>query len=393
MDSLSYYVNDEAGGQSLVKAPLPILTPGTSFASSLYLGPTAEGLDGAIYQSIYPIDSSTYTPSGFYSVFDPMTLQQTAEIPLGNLEIYYPYVPLEIAFDNSGKYLFAIIQGIPFGQEVWVFSTDFASFPPPVHPTRNLLNISTRVRVEAGESAMIGGFIIKGSAPKKVLVRGLGPSLPLTGALSNPILELHDSIGKLIASNDNWISDRLNILGSLIPPLSERESAILTTLEPGAYTAIVHDVTNQPGLSLVEVYDLDAKDSFVANISTRGKVETGDNVMIGGFIVGGNLDTEVLLRAIGPSLASYGVSAPLQDPLLELHGRNGELISANDNWRSTQQAEIIATSLAPSDNRESAILPTLQPGHYTALVRGQNGISGIALVEVYNLDAVISISK
>ena len=253
-----------------------------------------------------------------------------------------------------------------------MFSTDFASFPPPVHPTRNLLNISTRVRVEAGESAMIGGFIIKGSAPKKVLVRGLGPSLPLTGALSNPILELHDSIGKLIASNDNWISDRLNILGSLIPPLSERESAILTTLEPGAYTAIVHDVTNQPGLSLVEVYDLDAKDSFVANISTRGKVGTGDNVMIGGFIIGGEDATKVVIRAIGPSLAAQGVALPLADPVLEIHDSAGKLISTNDNWRSTQQNEIIATGIAPTNDNESAILLTLDPESYTAIVRGQN---------------------
>lgn len=115
--------------------------------------------------------------------------------------------------------------------------------------------------------------------------------------------------------------------------------------------------------------------------------------MIGGFIIGGNLDTEVLVRAIGPSLANNGVSAPLQDPFLELHGSNGELISTNDNWRSTQQAEIIAISLAPSDNRESAILATLRPGNYTAIVRGQNGTTGVALVEVYNLDSASAASK
>ena len=211
--------------------------------------------------------------------------------------------------------------------------------------------------------------------------------------MSNPVLELHDSTGKLIASNDNWITDQLNILGSLIPPQSERESAILTTLQPGAYTAIVHDATNQPGLSLVEVYDLASKTSLVGNISTRGKVGTGDNVMIGGFIIGGEDPTRVVIRAIGPSLGALGVALPLVDPVLEIHDSTGELISTNDNWRSTQQNEIVATGIAPTNDSESAILLTLDPGSYTAIVRGQNNATGVALVEVYNLDGASAASK
>jgi hypothetical protein len=155
--------------------------------------------------------------------------------------------------------------------------------------------------------------------------------LPLTGALSDPVLDLYDSSGKLVASNDNWIANRLSIIGSQLAPTSERESAILATLQPGAYTATVRDSGNQPGLALVEVYDLDPKSSLLANISTRGKVETADNVMIGGFIIGGADPTKVLIRAIGPSLAAKGIVQPLADPVLELHDSSGNLISTNDN--------------------------------------------------------------
>jgi Putative Ig domain len=387
-----YYSKQAADGYSLYQAPLPALTPGIPFASGPYLRSTAEAPDGTIFQSIDPVDTSE-PPSGFYSVHDPVTLQEVSEIPLGNLELYYPYIPLDIAFDSTGKYLFAIVQSALFGQEVWVLSTDFASFPPPVHPSKNLLNISTRARVEPGEAAMIGGFIVQGSTPKKVLVRGLGPSLPITGALSNPVLELYDSSGKLIASNDNWKSNELDILGTLLPPSSEREAAILMTLEPGAYTAIVHDAANQPGLSLVEVYDLAAKASLVGNISTRGKVSTGDNVMIGGFIIGGEDPTKVVIRAIGPSLGAQGIALPLANPVLEIHDSTGKLISTNDNWRSTQQNEIIATGIAPTNDNESAILLTLDPGSYTAIVRGQNSTTGVALVEVYNLDSASAASE
>jgi len=277
--------------------------------------------------------------------------------------------------------------------EVWAFSTDLGSFPVPVaDPELKLLNISTRVRVESGEAAMIGGFIIAGDKPKKVLVRGLGRSLSITGALSDPALDLYDGTGKVIASNDDWISNRLNIVGTTVPPTNEREAAILTTLNPGRYTAVLHDVTGLPGVGLVEIYDLDADSSILANISTRGKVETGDNVMIGGFIIGGANTQQVLVRAIGPSLGSFAIMDPL-DPILELHDSDGLLLATNDDWRSTNQNEIIATGLPPTDDKESALLATLYSGRYTAIVRGKDNSSGVALVEVYNLGGGGSTSR
>jgi hypothetical protein len=392
-------LGDLSGLGSIIQAHLPDLIPATSFGS-ISVGPGVDPLvplDGSIYQAHYP---NGYT-SGAIFVYDSVSLQRTADVELGGFNTTNDlnngwYEPFNIVLDNSGKHFFVTVYNYGYGgeEEIWVFSTDLASFPPPpVAPTKDLLNISTRARVEAGENAMIGGFIVDGTTPKTLLVRGIGPSLPLSGALSDPVMELYDSTGKLIASNDNWITDRLNILGTLLEPSSEREAAILRTLQPGAYTAVVHDATNQPGLSLVEVYDLDAKDSFVANISTRGKVGTGNNVMIGGFIIGGEDPTNVLVRAIGPSLAGKGILFPLVDPVLEIHDSTGQLIKTNDNWRSTQQSEIAATGIAPTNDTESAILLTLDPGSYTAIVRGQGSATGVALVEVYNLDGASAASK
>jgi hypothetical protein len=168
-------------------------------------------------------------------------------------------------------------------------------------------------------------------------------------------------------------------------PGDDKESAILATLAPGAYTAIVSGKDGGTGIGLVEVYDLDqAADSTLANISTRGFVDTGDNVMIGGVIIGGDTG-QVLVRAIGPELSAFGVNGALEDTTLELHSANGDLITSNDDWKGTQQSDIEATGLAPKDDRESAILMTLAPDSYTAIVRGKNDTTGVALVEVYNV--------
>lgn len=384
-----YDRNSGNGGGSAIRTQLPAVT-GASFATSPFVAPAYEGLDGRIFQGIYSGIGNLGPPSGDYLVYDPVTLEQTAALYLGNLQAdLYPNNPGSIVFDNAGKYIFANIFNnyVPGGSEVWVYSSDFASYPPPLSPTKTLANISTRARVESGENAMIGGFIIAGTEAKQVVIRGLGPSLPITGALSDPILDLYDSTGKLIATNDDWANNELAILSTLLPPGNKRESAISITLDPGAYTAIVHAANNQPGLSLVEVYDLDQKDSVLANISTRGDVESGDNVMIGGFIIGGTDATNVLIRAIGPSLASIGVAQPLSDPILEIHDSTGKLIISNDNWRSTQEAAIEATGIPPKNDLESAVYMTLDPGAYTAIVRGQDNATGVALVEVYNLDA------
>jgi hypothetical protein len=255
------------------------------------------------------------------------------------------------------------------------------------HPAP-LANLSTRMTVQPGDNAMIGGFIITGDLPKTVIVRGIGPSLPLAGALADPVIELHGWNGEVI-SNDNWrdAASRQFILGSGLSPGNDLESAIWRILDPGPYTVVVRGSGNTTGTALFEVYDLDQTvDTKLANISTRGLVGTGDDVMIGGTIVVGNTPAKVLFRAIGPSLTSVGVANALGDPVLELHDGDGQLIAINYDWRDDHEAEILATGLAPSNNLESAIVRDLAPGNYTAIVHGFNNTTGVALVEVYNLN-------
>ena len=256
--------------------------------------------------------------------------------------------------------------------------------------TGQLLNISTRMRVQGGDNVLIGGLIITGNEPKRVILRAIGPSLApdIPGALPDPVLELYQA-GQLIASNDDWRDSQPGeIEASTIPPGNELESAIVQTLPPGFYTAVLRGKGDATGIAVVESYDLNqGANSQLANISSRGFVEAGDNVMIGGVIAGGSggADTRVLVRAIGPSLANAGVSGALSDPTLELRDPNGAVIRANDNWQETQQAEIVATTIPPAHAAESAIVATLRPGFYTAVVRGKNGGTGIGLVEVYNV--------
>jgi hypothetical protein len=247
-------------------------------------------------------------------------------------------------------------------------------------------NISTRLRVETGDNVLIGGFIITGTQPKRLIIRAIGPSLPVADALADPVLEVYDSGGKLLVTNDNWVdsADKQAIIDSTVPPSNDLESALIGNALPGAYTAIVRGVNRGTGVGLIEVYDLDrAVDSKLANISTRGLVQTGENVMIGGFIVLGNQAQKVIVRAIGPSLP---VNGALQDPTLELHDGSGALLQSNDNWRSHQEQDIIDTTVPPSNDAESAIVQTLSPGNYTAIVRGVNNTTGVALVEVYALN-------
>jgi hypothetical protein len=251
-----------------------------------------------------------------------------------------------------------------------------------------LLNISTRARVQTGDNIVIAGFIITGRPSKRVLLKARGPSLPVPDQLEDPTLELRAQDGSLLVSNDNWKDapnkDEIEATGNA--PTDDRESAILMTLAPGTYTAILRGKNDSTGVALVEVYDRQpAPNSVFANISTRGFVEAGDNVMIGGFIVGGEpADTEVLVRAIGPSLKSQ-LPAALDDPTLELHDSNGATIATNDNWKDDQQSEIEATTIPPSNDLESALVRDLGHGGWTAIVRGKDNTVGIALVEVYNI--------
>ena len=258
-----------------------------------------------------------------------------------------------------------------------------------LNSTLPVMNISTRGSVQQGERVLIGGFVIRGAGQKRLLLRAMGPSLPLSPALSDPSIELRDSRGILIASNDNWrTSQAAAITATGLAPRNDKEAALLATLNPGNYTAIVRGVNNTTGIGLVEAYDLDSPTSTakLANISTRGNVQTGNGVLIGGFILGnGDWTAPIVVRALGPSLARFGITTPLADPTLQLFDRNGALIASNDNWRDTDADEVWQAQQIPPDSRESAIVMRLAPGNYTAIVSGKNGSTGIALVEVNNL--------
>jgi hypothetical protein len=260
---------------------------------------------------------------------------------------------------------------------------------PASGPATNITNISTRLRVGTNDDVLIGGFIVGGTGPKQLVLRALGPTLTqfgVAGALPNPTLELRNSTGGLVAFNDNWgeAANAQSIPASLRPPNS-LESAIFTSLNPGAYTAIVRGVSNTTGVALVEVYDVSpASTAHLTNFSTRGLVQTGNDVMIAGMIVQNN-NQNVIVRALGPTLTSFGVTNALANPTLEVRNGNGTLIGFNDNWKSTQPAEITATGKAPPNDLESAMVRTLAPGSYTAIVRGVNNTTGVALVEVYTL--------
>jgi N-acetylneuraminic acid mutarotase len=247
-------------------------------------------------------------------------------------------------------------------------------------------NISSRASVGTGNDVAIGGFIISGNKNKRLIVRAIGPSLPISGKLADPALSLYDGAGKSIAANDNWQTapNRQEIIDAAFAPPNNSEAAILTTLSPGPYTAVVRGVNNSTGIGLVEVYDLEsAPDSELGNISTRALVQTGNNVLIGGFIAAGAEPRQLIVRALGPSVPVPGA---LANPNLAVYNAQGTLVAVNDNWRNVQEAEIIATHLAPGNDLEPAIVLSLAPGLYTTIVAGSNSTTGVALVEVYALE-------
>jgi hypothetical protein len=250
-----------------------------------------------------------------------------------------------------------------------------------------LANISTRLRVGTGDNVLIGGIIVTGAQPKKIIVRAIGPSLPFADKLADPILELHDASGALLETNDNWMDspNKQAIIDSTIPPSNPLESAIVRSVPPGSYTAIERGANNGTGIGVVEAYDLDsAADSRLANISTRGLVQADPNVLIAGTIVVGQTRQKVIIRALGPST---GVPGAIADPTLELRDGNGALLEANDNWvDSPNKQAILDSTIPPSNILESAIVRTLSAASYTAIVRGANNTTGIAVVEVYALN-------
>ena len=256
-----------------------------------------------------------------------------------------------------------------------------------------LINISTRGQVQTGFDVMIGGFVISGSVNKTLVIRAIGPSLVnygVAGALANPQLQLvRSSDQAVIASNDDWgsASNAATVQASGFAPSNPLESAIYIQLQPGAYTAIVSGVGGGTGVGLVEVYEVDAPSTQLINISTRGKVLTGFDVMIGGFVVSGSAPKTLVVRAIGPSLANYGVAGSLQNPQLQLVRSSDQVVIAtNDDWGSDPNAATLQSSgFAPSNPLESAIYISLQPGAYTAIVSGVSNGTGVGLVEVYTV--------
>jgi uncharacterized protein YggT (Ycf19 family) len=319
----------------------------------------------------------------------------------------HPYV--QNAFPCVGQFS-DVSATSPEGIHLDVIGYDLAQ--PQTGPPR-LGNISTRSFVQTGDNVMIGGFIVQGTGPKRVIIRAIGPELGLppyniANALANPTLELHDGTGAVIATNDDW---QTTIIGGIITssqvsdiqnsghtPTAASESAIIADLQPGNYTAIVRGVSNTTGVALVEVYDLNpAASSSLGNISTRSFVQTNDNVMIGGFIVQGTGPKRVIIRAIGPELGAppFNVPSALANPTLELRNQAGALMASNDDWQTTVISGIITSSQvsdiqnsghAPTAASESAIIANLSPGNYTAIVRGVNNTTGVALVEVYDLN-------
>ena len=255
----------------------------------------------------------------------------------------------------------------------------------------HITNLSTRVSVETGQSVAVAGFIVTGTHSKQIVIRGLGPTLTqdgVSGALADPFLSLFDGNGKVLWTNNNWKdSQQAEIEATGLAPTNDLESAIVRTLAPGNYTAILSGRNGTTGIGLVEVYDEGAGLlGQLTNVSTRGLVGTGQAVMIGGFIAGGGTnDIQVLVRGLGPSLAQHGVSGALADPLLRLFDSNGNVLGNNNNWKDSQPAAIQATGLAPTNDLESAILRTLAPGNYTAILSGRNKTTGIGLIEIYKL--------
>ncbi len=254
-----------------------------------------------------------------------------------------------------------------------------------------LKNVSTRLAVLTGENVLIVGFTVSDNPVQQVLVRALGPTLTnfgVTGALADPTITLYNSSGGLIATNDNWKdTNQATIAATAKAPPNDKESAILlNSLSPGSYTAIVRGKNNTTGVGLVEAYGIvpSGVENLISNVSSRGFVGTGNDVMIGGFIGDRTPSLQIIVRALGPTLTQFGIANALADPTLELHDGNGNLLAFNDNWQDTNQTAIQATGFAPPNSNESAILAVVNVGaSITAIVRGKDNTTGVALFDVY----------
>ena len=257
--------------------------------------------------------------------------------------------------------------------------------------TARLGNLSTRALCETGEAVLVDEFILQGTGTEMLLMRGIGPSLGSVGVpdpLRDPTVNLLNTRGRLLDFNDNWMDnpDKVAIIATGLAPTDPHESAIIDTLKPGLYTFVEKGNQHGQGVALPEIFDLLDGTLQLSAVGTRGFISTGDNVMIAGFILTGNGPASLLIRALGPSLADVGLTGVLPDPVLELHNASGEVIFSNDNWRDTQEQEIIATGLAPVDDFESAMLVMLSPGAYTLVFSGVSGSTGLGFLQTYSLE-------
>ncbi len=262
-------------------------------------------------------------------------------------------------------------------------------------PAPALVNLSTRAFVGTGDNLLIGGFIVQGSSPATIILRGIGHSLAADGIakpLTDPVIELRNSSNALVASSDDWVTaaNAPTIASYHLDPSNSRESALMQTLNPGSYTVLLKAFDNGDGdltgTGIIELYDLHTTDGRAGNISTRGQVLRGDGIMVAGFIIGGGTSKELVIRGLGPSLAAAGVANALPNPALELRDASGNLIRQNDDWQTDPQAAAVRSSgLAPANSREAALHANLNGGLYTAILRGANNTTGIALVEIYDL--------
>ena len=260
--------------------------------------------------------------------------------------------------------------------------------------TGRLANLSTRAFCKTREAVLVNEFIIQGTGTETLVMRGIGPSLAnfgVPGALKDPTVFLFDARGHTLDANNDWMDnpDKDEIIASGLPPTDPHESAIIDTLRPGLYTFVEQGVHRTQGVAIPEIYDLLNGDLQLSAVGTRAFVSTGDNVLLGGFILTGSAPVSLLIRALGPSLANAGLSRVLANPQLELHDATGQLIFSDDNWRDTQEAEIIATGLAPTDDRESALVVTLNPGAYTNVLTGVGATTGIGFLQIYSLELPI----
>jgi sugar lactone lactonase YvrE len=351
--------------------------------------PTCMAIDGKGATYYGSTDGTIYRNSFFYDPDFSFGGGSLYTSGLGNIQ--------SMACDSAGNLFVSTQSGIfkfsykggPASKSTFSSVGTFSgiAFEPP----RALaLNIATRLGVQGGENVLIGGFIITDTGGKSVVIRGIGPSLAsagVQGALQDPILELHYP-GGFFNTNDNWKDTQAaQIQATGLAPSDDRESAFTYNLSPGNYTIVLKGKNNSAGIGLIEVYDIQQSAGRLANISTRGFVGAGDNVMIGGFILGGgNGAARILIRAVGPSLANFGISNPLQNPTVTLRDINGTLLSYNNDWLEDNGTEIYLTGISPSNQAESAIVMTLPAGNYTAVVAGLDGGTGIGLVEVYNLN-------